>query len=462
MVALLALLLTGCPSVPPPDEFDFATDPRILRGAYRGSVDTRVWPNAMALSGDGSRLAVSRGNGEGLAQLWDLGRMEPAGSVGRPSREEPWLADLAVDGDGSMVAGAIGGRAHLWDAATGDLVRVFDAAGRLGSCLYCGVTEVDLSADGRFLAAGGTTPRILLFDAGTGEVLHEFDAPGSAVRRVAFSANGSRLAAATAGRDERGERYGLRVWDTASGSVLFAHEGPVPDLFPELAFSGDGRRIAVVSESIVGIVAIDDGETVATLRQEGSFAAAALNPDGTQVAVVLHNGEEIVVEIHDVASGASLARLDGLKLNLASWSDDGRFLLAGSVLVRTSDFAPVRDFVTGRLHGIDLEAVPEYVDRERYDVTGTIRIDGGEPIGFTGAVEGMESQRYVGSQARAPRPASLKLNLHDHPWRLLGYQESAAWDRRPWVEPTDWWGSVLDTSLAEGWPEGRLGLRRAP
>ena len=324
------------------------------------------------------------------------------------------------------------------------------------------MVEVDLSADGRFLAVGGRTPRVLLFDASTGDILREFDAPGSSVRRVAFSADGSRLAAATAGRDEAGRRYGLRVWDAASGSVLFAHEGPVHDLFPGLAFSADGRRIAVVSGSTLRIVAIDDGETVATLRPGGSFAAAALNPDGTQVAVALHTGEGIVVVIRDVASGASVARFDGLELNLAGWSDDGRFLLAGSVLVRTSDFSPIRDFVTGHLHGIDLEAVPEYVDRERYDVTGTIRIDGGEPIDFTGAVEGMESQRYVGSQSRAPRPASLKLDLHDHPWRLRGYQESAAWDRRPWVEPTDWWGSVLDASLPEGWPEGRLELRRAP
>jgi hypothetical protein len=61
---------------------------------------------------------------------------------------------------------------------------------------------------------------------------------------VAFSADGQRLASASGETDKRGE---VKVWDAASGQLLFSFPGQaVPDstLLVHLAFSPDGRRLA--------------------------------------------------------------------------------------------------------------------------------------------------------------------------------------------------------------------------
>lgn len=86
--------------------------------------------------------------------------------------------------------------------------------------------------------------------------------------------------------------------------------------------------------------------------------------------------------MYDVASKASLAKFSDAYN--ASWSADGRYLLAGSKLIDAASFTVVNDLVRGHLHQLELEAAAEYVDSQRYRVSGQVRIDGGEAIDFTG------------------------------------------------------------------------------
>lgn len=71
-LALAPLLgLAGC-LIGSPEALDFANDPRILRGSYRGVVDARTSSATIALSADSRLLAMSAGDGLAAVQLWDV------------------------------------------------------------------------------------------------------------------------------------------------------------------------------------------------------------------------------------------------------------------------------------------------------------------------------------------------------------------------------------------------------
>jgi hypothetical protein len=57
-------------------------------------------------------------------------------------------------------------------------------------------------------------------------------------------------------------------------------------------------------------------------------------------------------------------------------------------------------------------------------------------------------------------PATLEIELHDHPWRLYARQISRAYDYG--LEPDEWWGHVIDRSVGGDRPWTALRLRRAP
>ncbi len=103
LVLSMSLLgLSGC-LIGDPEPLDFAADPRILRGSYRGTVDTRVSSGTVALSADSRLLAMGAGDGRAVVQLWDAEMQAVVKGLGR-LREDAYVSDVAISADGARVA----------------------------------------------------------------------------------------------------------------------------------------------------------------------------------------------------------------------------------------------------------------------------------------------------------------------------------------------------------------------
>jgi hypothetical protein len=440
--ALSVALLTACPSLPPPERLAFDTDLRILRGSFLGTVDTRAAPYAMAVAGDASLLVASWS--ESL-EFWDPETSQLIATMATPSDRGSAVSGLSVDRSGAIVAGILDGTVLLWDGHDGRRVLEFDPGDRLGACLYCGAFVTALHPAGDLLAVGGGAPGVLLVDTATGAVVRELAMAGEYTGLVAFGADGALLAHAAWVSDTE---YALRVWETASYGVVFEHEGTFdPTLVPSFAFAADGERLAVGMDTRVELYDLNGGEAVLRLDESVPMWHVALSPDGTQVALASDS-----LTIIDLASGSTLAFFPDRIRGRLAWSTDGRYVVAGPMLVRATDFGVFRDHTTGQLHGLGLDATPEYVDASMYAVAGSLSIDGGDDIEFSGIVKGNESQSFVPSQARPPTSASLEIELHGHPWRLYASQTGS----------DEWWGVVRDSTLDEDHAWVPLRLWRAP
>jgi WD40 repeat protein len=180
-----------------------------------------IW--SVAFTPDGQRV-ISAG-ADGQVRFWTReGQAAEAPFDGR---------NAALSGDGSRLAVSMSTPFRYFKADRG--VQVWDWRGRrLLFSTNLVVRRVALSANGQWLAAGGENKDIILWNLETGAALKlaGADSPWS----IAFSPDGSRLAAA-------GFNLGARVWnlhgDLTAPVALVGHQFNVWGV----AFSPDGRRI---------------------------------------------------------------------------------------------------------------------------------------------------------------------------------------------------------------------------
>jgi WD40 repeat protein len=145
-----------------------------------------------------------------------------------------WVLDVAYSPDGRYLATAsmdalFQGEVKLWDAATGkeaQPLRGFGVSAR----------SLAFSPDGTRLAAGCLNNTVTLWDVTTGNSIGTLKGHDSWVLSVAYSPDGKHLA--TASQDGT-----TRVWDVSTGAEVLRFQGhgaPVQCL----AYSPDGRRLA--------------------------------------------------------------------------------------------------------------------------------------------------------------------------------------------------------------------------
>lgn len=243
----------------------------------------------------------------------------PAGALARLGttrlRHGNSIRSLDVSPDGKTlvtVSPVEGGEIHVWDLATGKLIR------QLGD-----VRSVDVavfSPDGQTLAYAGSEGSVYLRRAATGAILHQTPRDTfKSIISLVFSPDGKVVAA---GSDD------IALWDVGSGNLRrrIAREGN--DDVKALAFSPNGKLLAAEDLRVIRLWDPATGKEVRHLEGRLHVNCLAFTPDGKFLAAGGWHGD---VHLWEVATGKRLRVFKEHRDRLASLaiSPDGKYLAAG-------------------------------------------------------------------------------------------------------------------------------------
>lgn len=246
-----------------------------------------------------------------------------------PGRHTAAIRRLDADREGRfLVTASLDKTVRVWAASDGRLLRTLRLPAGPGDVGK--VYAAAISPDGTIVAAGGwtsttgTNEDIYLFDRPSGRLLRRVGGLPEVVNHLAFSPDGSRLAA-TLGSG------GVRLIDPASGRVVAEDKDYGGDSYGA-AFDASGR---LATTSFDGKLRLYDPglRTLRTAEAPGGRRpyGLAFSPDGQRLAVGYSDNTRV-----DVLDGASLQHLltpdstgvDNGQLGRVAWSADGASLYA--------------------------------------------------------------------------------------------------------------------------------------
>ncbi len=271
-VMLLAAVFAATGFVPlrASETVDFHLD--LDTGGHRALV------KAIAFTPDGNFLVSA--SDDKTIRVWDwrsgISLRTIRGQIGPGQEGKVFALDVSPDGATIAAAGWFG--PSVGDSPPYGDVRLFDLrSGRLVSVLKGNpwvVHDVAFSPDGTRLAAAGQEGFVYLWkkdEAGAWQPETRLDGDSLRIEKVAFAAGGTRLAAVT-------EDYGIRLWDLADMSPVEMPDATVLEDVPvrALAVSPDGALFATgADDGQVHVWRADDGGLAETVPQRG-FAVGAL------------------------------------------------------------------------------------------------------------------------------------------------------------------------------------------
>ena len=177
----------------------------------------------------------------------------------------------------------VGDEVRVWDANTGELLLTITGA--------AGWQSMALSPDGNTIAHGNGAGPLHLWDVATGRLLRTLTEHTRGAHSIAFSPDGQTLA--------HGSEDGpVHLWDVATGRFLRTLGG-VPYIAHSVAFSPDGNTIAGASwNGTVRLWDANTGEHLRTLAGHTTGSTSvAFSPDGSLLASGSSNGTVLLWEI---------------------------------------------------------------------------------------------------------------------------------------------------------------------
>ena len=260
---------------------DSTADPPATR--MLGPVGTEML--SIALSREGTLLVTGADNG--TVRLWSLARPGHPLLLAAPLSLRGPVSSLALSPDGSLLAISAGGTVSLWNISD---PRRPALAGSTPAALGTALNAVIYSPDGQTLATAGANGRVYVWD--TTDPRHPtprgtpMNAGIGQVNAIAFSPDGSILAAG-------GANGRLRLWDMTKGDANPAAMafliGP-PNGINAIAFSPDSHTLAAAgNDSKVWLWTLTGGGRVASARPSLTGARSwifslAFSPAGNAIA----------------------------------------------------------------------------------------------------------------------------------------------------------------------------------
>jgi RNA polymerase sigma factor (sigma-70 family) len=239
-----------------------------------------------------------------------------------------WGESVTFTPDGkALVTAGLGSYARLWDGATGRELRQF------GQPPLSSARRAALSPDGLTLASGHNDGTIRLWETATGKQLRSFQKAALAITALAFSPDGKRLAVASEiDWPPRGQVNPVRLWDVVTGTEVLRFEGHT-DTVHTVAFAPDGKTLATGGGRYDPTLRLWDAATGKVLQvckgHEGELWSVAFSPYGRTVA---SGSMDKSIRLWDAASGNEKGRLGGHREDVVAvaFAPDGKKLASGS------------------------------------------------------------------------------------------------------------------------------------
>jgi RNA polymerase sigma factor (sigma-70 family) len=311
------------------------------------------WVSSVRFTPDGKTIVSCGADG---VRAWDVvtGKQAlfiPGSKIGDN------FASAPVSPDGKLIATASDAAGvRLWDVATGKLLR-----GIGGSAEYL----VSFSPDGKQVVTVGTNPRkqVQLLDVDTGKLSWSWSEGKQPFNRLAFTPDGKEVVVSTgvSNRQNAPHEAAIVFLDARTGKVRRQIAPDSPGV-QEIAFSPDGTLIAAVCsrrelpdefpEANLRVWEVNGGRPVQSINppdaddmRQKYFTTVAFAPDGK--SLLTSSSSDSLIE-WDLATGKERRRIGSELINCR----DLVFSPGGKLVAVAGPLATIRviDWATGRAH----------------------------------------------------------------------------------------------------------------
>jgi WD40 repeat protein/serine/threonine protein kinase len=295
---------------------DTATKVRELK--YGDSIFALTWsPDGLSLAAGGSQRK-SAANVEGTVLIWNA----QTGATLKTLIPEngQMVRSIAWSPDGRVLVSSenFNGLVHVWDPASGKLVRTFKAHGHY-------LTSIAFSPDSQRFATASLDQSARIWETATGKNLVKLpEAHRGPAQSVCFSPDGLKIA--TAGEDGL-----VKVWNSSSGTEIGAFRGHRGAVFA-VCWSKDGNSL--ISGSRDQTIKEWDVNTETGPRILVGAWFAAWSPDSRLLAVGGKSGKGDLktIDVYDATTGQQIFRVPSDQksgFSSVAWSPDGNTLATG-------------------------------------------------------------------------------------------------------------------------------------